>query len=86
MKYFVYILKNKKGNYYIGSTNNIKRRLEEHKRGLSTYTRDRGPWELIYTEEYNDSVNAKRREYKIKQKKRKTYIDWLITQNFGSVV
>jgi putative endonuclease len=86
MKYFVYVLQNKEGRYYVGSTKDIVRRLSEHKRGQSTYTRDKGPWRLVYKEEYDSSTIAKRRESEIKKKKRKTYIDWLINKNFGSVV
>jgi len=34
----------------------------------------------------DSSIIAKRRESEIKKKKRKTYIDWLINKNLGSVV
>ncbi len=36
----VYILKCSNGRFYVGSTNSIERRLEEHKRGKSKSTRN----------------------------------------------
>ncbi|MFA6447099.1 MAG: GIY-YIG nuclease family protein [Patescibacteria group bacterium] len=90
MNHFVYILRNAKGNYYVGATNDIQRRLAEHNSGVSLATRGRGPWCLVYTETYATPQEAKNREYKIKQKKRKSYIDWLIAEagknNIGFVV
>ncbi|MCK5329948.1 MAG: GIY-YIG nuclease family protein [Candidatus Marinimicrobia bacterium] len=32
---------------YIGHTNNIERRLNEHNKGKSISTRNRGPWKLV---------------------------------------
>ncbi len=81
----LYVIKNSKGRYYIGVTENITRRLLEHNSERSLATRGRGPWELVYTEIFPSSQEAKRREYDIKQKKRKSYIDWLIAKR-GSVV
>ena len=45
--WYVYILKSKKSEaIYIGSTNNIKRRLTEHNQGLNSSTKTYVPWEL----------------------------------------
>lgn len=42
---FLYILESETtGRFYIGSTNDLERRLAEHARGCSLATRDRGPW------------------------------------------
>lgn len=81
----LYIIQNTKGNYYIGVTEDIRRRLAEHNSGKSLATKGRGPWKLVYTETFLSPQEAKRREYQIKQKKRKSYIEWLIN-NRGSVV
>ncbi|MBI2607661.1 MAG: GIY-YIG nuclease family protein [Candidatus Doudnabacteria bacterium] len=49
--YYVYVLRNPKGILYKGSTNNLERRVEQHKLGLyKNYTQKRGPWELVYHE------------------------------------
>ena len=48
--YFVYVLKSlKDGKHYIGFSNDLKRRLEEHNSGLVKSTINRKPMELIYT-------------------------------------
>jgi len=40
------------GNFYIGQTADLDRRLLEHQQGLARYTRNRGPWRLVYQEKY----------------------------------
>jgi len=47
--FYVYIIKSKKDNeLYIGSTNNLKRRLLEHDKGTNHSTKNRAPFDLIY--------------------------------------
>ncbi|MEK7627067.1 MAG: GIY-YIG nuclease family protein [Patescibacteria group bacterium] len=61
--FYVYALESlKDGNRYIGFTNNLKRRLEEHKKGLSFSTKYRLPFKLIYFEGCLNEEDAKRRE------------------------
>ena len=61
--FYVYLLESlKDGKRYIGFTNNLKRRLEEHKKGLSLSTKLRLPFKLIYFEGCLDEEDAKRRE------------------------
>ncbi len=63
MFFYVYILKSvKDDNLYIGYTNNLKRRIEEHKKGMSFATKFRLPLKLIYFEGCLDEDDAKRRE------------------------
>jgi putative endonuclease len=51
--FYVYILRSKKsGRLYTGHTRDIDKRLAEHNSGLSKSTKGRGPFELIYKEEY----------------------------------
>lgn len=57
--YYVYFLKQEYGKTYIGYTNDLKRRLIEHK--------DKFP-ELIYYEAYKSKLDAKDRERKLKQR------------------
>lgn len=58
--HYVYLIKNKKENMtYIGYTNNLKRRLNEHK--------SKKP-ELIYYETYKSQKDAREREIKLKQR------------------
>jgi predicted GIY-YIG superfamily endonuclease len=67
-KHYVYILKCADGTYYTGYTTDPERRTQVHNSGKGAkYTRARRPVELIYTEEYDDKIEAHRREYSIKQ-------------------
>ena len=66
----VYILRNSiTHKHYIGSTNDPVRRLAEHNRGQTRSTNRKGVWQMIYTEEYPTSLEAKRRERLIKSYK-----------------
>ena len=79
MKYFVYIIKSiKDGSYYIGSTQNLTKRMERHNQGRSTYTKAKKPWKLIFSEEHPDRSSAIIREKEIKSRKSKKYIDALV--------
>jgi putative endonuclease len=67
MQYFVYILQSKKdGNYYIGSTANVDKRLRFHNAGWQRSTRNRAPFALIYTESLPSKKDALIREKQIK--------------------
>ena len=79
--WFVYILESLvNGRYYIGSTNNIGRRLGEHNSGKSKYTSLTKPFKIIYTENYETGEEARKREYHLKKLKSKKYINWLIAK------
>lgn len=65
--HYIYVLESlKDGERYIGYTNNLKRRLEEHNKGLSFSTKYRLPFKLIYFEGCINEDDAKRREYYLK--------------------
>ncbi|MEK7497268.1 MAG: GIY-YIG nuclease family protein [Patescibacteria group bacterium] len=67
MFYYTYVLRSQKdGELYIGFTNNLKRRLVEHKKGLNFSTKYRLPFELIYFEGCLNMLDAKRRERYLK--------------------
>ena len=51
---------------YVGMTNNLERRLSEHKRGQSKYTRKFKDIELIYTENFENYVLARKKEKYLK--------------------
>ena len=80
--YFVYILYSLKlEKYYVGSTNDIERRLLEHNRGKTVYSKNGKPWELKYVETYQTRSEAIKRENYIKNRKSKIYIENLINSN-----
>jgi len=63
----VYILQSlTTGKYYVGSTVNLERRLSEHGRHHSPYTRGRGLWRLVYHEPHANLEAARKREHEIK--------------------
>ena len=63
MQHFVYIIKNKQSNsLYIGRTANLKKRLVEHNRGESFYTKRYKNWKLVYAEMYLNKFDALGRE------------------------
>lgn len=64
---YVYVLRSKKsGTFYTGCTSDLRKRLAEHNDGKSTYTKNRGPFELMYYEAYRDSTDAFAREKHLK--------------------
>ncbi len=78
--YFVYILQSlKDGRYYIGSTDDMARRLREHNSGQQAATRYRTPLRVVYIERFPDRKAARRRELYIKAQKSRRYIEKLIT-------
>ena len=86
--YWVYILFSRKlDKYYIGSTNDLHRRLEDHNRGKTPFTKLGMPWELKYTENFETRKDVIRRELEIKRKKSRKYIESLIaTSSAGSSI
>jgi len=61
--YYIYILKSKKDNRtYVGYTNNLDERLKKHNAGQVKSTKFRVPLELIYSEEFDNSSEARKRE------------------------
>ncbi len=65
--YCVYIIKSQKDKkLYLGSTNNLKRRLAEHNNKLSFSTKHRGPFNLVYCEVYKAESDARNREHNLK--------------------
>lgn len=72
MKYFVYVITNKPhGVLYIGVTNNLQRRIYEHKLGsIEGFTHRYHCKLLVYFEEYDDINQAIAREKQMKWWKR----------------
>jgi len=65
--YYVYILFSKKdGKLYIGSTSELKKRIEKHNKGYVLSTKNRRSLLLIYYESYLNQRDAKRREIFLK--------------------
>ncbi len=81
---FLYILESETtGRFYMGSTDDLERRLSEHLRGHSPATRGRGPWKLVYKEQFESLLEARRRELQIKRWKSAKVIQALIQSSIG---
>ena len=67
MSHYLYILKCADDSYYVGSTSNLERRLEEHRTGsFKGYTRSRRPVKLVWSSELPTQNDAFLLERKIK--------------------
>lgn len=65
--YYVYVLKSVKDkNIYTGYTNDLRKRLAEHKSGKVKSTASRIPLKLIYYEAYSNKKDAQAREKYLK--------------------
>lgn len=79
MPYYTYIIQSQKnGKYYIGSSENPKVRLQQHNWSRTPSTKSGIPWKLVYIEKYMTRSEAVKREYAIKKKKSRKYIEYLI--------
>ncbi len=78
MGHFVYIIYSASHDiYYKGYSEDPIKRVKDHNLDLSRYTAGKGPWELVYTEEYPTKREALIREKALKKCK-KEYFLWLI--------
>ena len=75
MKYYVYILQScRDGNFYVGYTKDIQKRLEQHNKGRVPSTKNRRPLDLVYWEGCLNQQDATHREKYLKTAWGKRYI------------
>ena len=82
-RYYVYIMTNKNNRVlYIGMTNNMARRMAEHKNGVTDgFTRRYNIHKLIYFEEYAHPQEAIKREKELKDFSREKKISLITSKN-----
>jgi putative endonuclease len=70
--YYTYILKCADTTLYVGSTNDLVRRLKQHNtlKSGAHYTKIRRPVVLVYSETFTTASEAKKREAELKKWKR----------------
>ena len=80
MTYHVYIIYSlSKNRYYVGQTEDLGRRLEDHRNSRSGYTKGIKDWELKWSLSVGSREEALKLESKIKKKKSRRYLEYLIS-------
>ncbi len=74
----VYVIKSKSGLIYIGQTNDLKRRLQQHQKGQSKYTKRDTGWRLVHSEIYESRAEAMKREKWLKSSAGRTWLHDLL--------
>ena len=75
----IYILQSERTRkFYIGCAAQVPPRVAEHRRGQTISTRGRGPWVLVYQEQFDTLAEARRRERQLKSWKSHRSIQELI--------
>ncbi len=73
--FYTYVLQSTKSDYwYTGSTNDLRKRFNQHNTGKSTYTKPKGPYKLIYYEACSNEQDARSREKYLKTGMGKRYL------------
>ena len=73
--HYVYVLRSQKdGKFYVGYTQNLRKRLVEHNRGHVQSTQHRTPFELVYYEACRAQTDALGREKYLKTAYGKRYL------------
>ena len=68
MTYFVYMLKCSDDSLYVGSTNNLEKRIKQHNESKlgAHYTKTRRPVTLVHKEGFGTLKEARKREAELK--------------------
>ncbi len=85
--YYVYILESISTNdWYTGCTSDLRKRFTQHNNGVSTYTKYRGPYKLIYYEASLDKKDAFARERYLKTGMGKRYVKNRIKNQLNGIL
>ncbi len=80
--YYVYIMASISGTLYIGVTNNIRRRVDQHKKHLAPgFTDEYNVDRLLYFESFGDAYSAIQREKQIKGWRREKKVNLIDSLN-----
>jgi predicted GIY-YIG superfamily endonuclease len=73
--WYVYILSLANGQYYVWSTNDLERRIQQHYAGKVIATKGKLPLEVMYVKQYTSLIEARKMEYCIKRMKSRKFIE-----------
>jgi putative endonuclease len=65
--YRVYILQNCEGGFYVGLSDDVAHRVEQHNTGHSRWTKGRGPWAVVWQSEELSLTDARKLENRLKR-------------------
>ena len=83
---YVYMLKNEKGKYYIGSTVDVASRIKQHNEGHTPSTHRMGKLELVFSQKFETLKEARYIEHRLKKLKRRDYIDKIVKDGFVKIL
>ena len=69
MVYRVYVIQNREGKFYIGVSNDVGRRVEQHNSGQSRWTKGHGPWTIVWQSGELPLSEARKLENRLKRQK-----------------
>ena len=67
--YQVYVIQNSQDQHYIGLSENIHHRLIDHNSGTSKWTKNKGPWILVWNSHQMSLSDARKLENLLKRQK-----------------
>ena len=82
--YYTYVIKSTSLDiFYIGQTNDLDDRIKRHNQNRNKFTKNKGPWMLIYSNSFQTRAEAIQLEMKFKSFKSKEYLQNWIEQQDG---
>jgi predicted GIY-YIG superfamily endonuclease len=67
--YRVYVIQNDEGKFYIGLSDDVAGRVEQHNTGQSRWTKGRGPWTIVWQSGELSLSEARKLENRLKRQK-----------------
>ena len=70
MAYRVYVIRNRERKFYIGLSDDVARRVQQHNAGQSQWTKGHGPWTIVWQSEESSLTDARKLENRLKRQGR----------------
>jgi len=86
MDAYVYILKDERNHFYIGSTQDIKKRIRQHELGHTQTTRNMVKPKLVLKQKIESLEKARKIELRLKKLKRRDYIEKIVSDGYIKMV
>ena len=69
MAYRVYVIQSREGSFYIGFSENVLARVEQHNAGSTRSTCGKGPWRMVWQSDELEIAEARTLERELKRQK-----------------